>query len=122
LHSDGWLIPGCPVNGPAMAADGDHVAIAWFTAARDSPRVNVAFSDDSGQRFSRPIRVDLGQASGRVAIALLPDLSALVAWLETVGQDATIQLRRVSREGGLGAPQAAARTSAARASGFRNSW
>lgn len=34
VHPDGWEISGCPVNGPAVAAQGDRIAVAWFTAAR----------------------------------------------------------------------------------------
>ena len=37
LAADGWEINGCPVNGPAVAADGAKVAVAWFTAAGDRP-------------------------------------------------------------------------------------
>jgi hypothetical protein len=28
--AEGWRIEGCPVNGPALAADRDRVALAWF--------------------------------------------------------------------------------------------
>ncbi len=45
VFSDGWHIPGCPTNGPAVAARGARVAVAWFTAAKDTPRLKMAFSD-----------------------------------------------------------------------------
>ncbi|HET9529267.1 MAG TPA: sialidase family protein, partial [Blastocatellia bacterium] len=38
VHGDGWEIEGCPVNGPSVAASGRRVAVAWFTAAKDTPR------------------------------------------------------------------------------------
>lgn len=38
VHRDSWRINACPVNGPALAAAGMRVAVAWFTAAGDSPR------------------------------------------------------------------------------------
>lgn len=118
LHADGWHIAGCPVNGPALAASANDVAIAWFTAAGDTARVNVAFSGDGGERFGRPIRVDLGQPSGRVAIALLPDRTALVSWLEGAGEQAAIQMRRVARDESMSQSWVVTRTSGARASGF----
>lgn len=43
VHADGWKIAACPVNGPAIAAKAERVALAWFTAANDSARVKVAF-------------------------------------------------------------------------------
>src|SRR5918995_1514637 len=60
LASDGWEINGCPVNGPAIAAVGADVAVAWFAAPADKPRVMVAFSTDSGATFGSPIRADEG--------------------------------------------------------------
>jgi hypothetical protein len=118
VHRDGWKIEGCPVNGPALAAAGDRVAIGWFTSAGDTARVNVAFSADGGARFGSPIRVDLGEPSGRVAIALLPDHSALVAWLDGTKDQAAIQCRRVASDGAKSEPWVLAPTSSGRSSGF----
>ena len=119
MHADHWKVDFCPVNGPAIAADERRVALAWFTAANDSARVKVAFSDDAGARFGAPVRVDEGNPAGRVDVALLPDGNALVTWIERIGGDtAAVRLRRVSRDGTLGATRTVARSSAARASGF----
>lgn len=119
VHADNWKVDFCPVNGPAIAADERRVALAWFTAANDSARVKVAFSDDAGARFGAPVRVDEGNPAGRVDVALLPDGNALVTWIERIGGDtAAVRLRRVLRDGTLGTTRTVARSSAARASGF----
>jgi hypothetical protein len=119
VHRDGWKIAACPVNGPAIAAAGRRVALAWFTAANDSPRVHLAFSDDAGERFGTPVRVDGGRPGGRVDVALLPDGSALVTWIERTGGDtAAVRARRVGANGRPGVPTTIASSSAARASGF----
>lgn len=119
VHNDNWKIAACPVNGPALAANGSRVAIAWFTAPGDSGRVNVAFSDNAGATFGAPVRVDGGTPSGRVDIALLPDGAALVTWVERVGGDvAAVRARRIGRDGKVGASVTIASSSAARASGF----
>ena len=126
VHSDGWRIAACPVNGPAIAADGDRVVVAWFTAANDTARVNVAFSDDAGQTFGLPTRVDNGGPAGRVDVALQADGSALVSWLERTavpgsqagGEGAEVRVRRVRSDGSLAQSATVARSSAARASGF----
>ena len=60
VHADNWLINGCPVNGPSVNADGRRVVVGWFTTAEDTPRVNVAFSNDAGATFGNPIQVDDG--------------------------------------------------------------
>ena len=119
VHNDQWKIAACPVNGPALAANGARVALAWFTAPGDSGRVNVAFSDNAGATFGAPVRVDGGSPAGRVDVVLLPDGAALVTWVERVGGDiAAVRARRIGRDGSVGAPMTIASSSAARASGF----
>ncbi len=118
-HSDQWKIAACPVNGPSLAARGKRVALAWFTAANDSARVNVAFSDDAGATFSAPSRVDGGTPAGRVSATLLSDGDALITWVERSGADgAEVRARRMSRSGRAGEVVTIAASSAARASGF----
>lgn len=119
VHSDNWKIAACPVNGPSIAAVGRRVALAWFTAANDSARVKLAFSDDAGKTFGEPVRVDGGNPAGRVDVALLQDGSALVTWIERIGGDtAAVRARRVGRDAKVGNATTIASSSAARASGF----
>ena len=114
VHADNWTIAGCPVNGPQLAVRGNVVAAAWFTAAKNEPRVQVAFSRDAGATFGAPVRIDSANTIGRVDVLLLADNSAVVTWVE----NNDIMLRRVPQSGKPGAPVQVARTSAARASGF----
>jgi len=119
VHADGWKIAACPVNGPAIAGRESRVALAWFTAAEDSGRVNVAFSSDAGATFGPPVRIDEGKPAGRVDVALLPDGGALVSWIERTGGDtAAVRVRRVTVDGKTAPPVTIATSSAARASGF----
>jgi hypothetical protein len=119
VYSDGWKIAACPVNGPSVVASGARVALAWFTAANDSARVKVAFSEDAGATFTAPLRVDGGNPAGRVDVALLADGSALVTWVERVGGDtAAVRARRVWSGGRVGTATTIASSTAARASGF----
>ncbi len=118
VHEDGWVIGGCPVNGPAMAARDEQVAVAWFTAPEGEAMVNVAFSGDAAASFGPPVRVDAGQPLGRVDVVLLDDGSALVTWLERDGDGAAILSRRALADGSAGDPRRLADTEAVRASGF----
>lgn len=122
VHNDRWKIAACPVNGPAIAARGHRVALAWFTAPNDSARVNVAFSDNDGATFGTPTRVDGGDPAGRVDVSVLADGGALVTWVERAGGDvAQVRARRVTRDGKGGAMVTIASSTAARASGFPKS-
>jgi hypothetical protein len=118
VHPDGWRIPGCPVNGPALDMAGDRVVVAWFTMKGDSARVLAAISNDRGRRFGAPIRLDQGNPLGRTDVEMLDDGSALVSWLEVTGQEALIQVRRLGSRGEVSEPVTVARTSTGRASGF----
>lgn len=118
VHRDGWEIAACPVNGPSVDARGERAVAAWFTAARDTSRVRVAFSSDAGTSFGPPVRVDEGRPAGRVDVVMAPDGSAVVSWLEVREGGAEILLRRVTPDGGAGPPVTAAASSAARSAGF----
>ncbi len=118
VHDDGWRIAACPVNGPAVAADRERVAVAWFTAARDTPRVNVAFSHDGGRSFDPPIRVDGGSPEGRVDLQLVGSGDAAVSWLERPAGGAEVRVRRVAQGGRASHHVVVAAPGAQRASGF----
>ena len=115
-HADDWTIAGCPVNGPALASRGDRVALAWF-AAPDTSRVQMTVSDDGGATWGERVRIDGGQPLGRVGVAMLDDGSAVVSWLETVGDQAEVRLRRVGPDGAPGAPVTVATVEAGRSTG-----
>jgi hypothetical protein len=114
---DHWKIPGCPVNGPALAADGDTVAVAWFTAAQDIPRVQLALSADGGASFGPAILVDGEAPLGRLAVASAPAGAFWVSWLAKTADGATVRLRCYRAGGAPGAELRVAATSAQRSSG-----
>jgi hypothetical protein len=119
VHADNWKIDACPVNGPAIAAANERVAVAWFTNARDSARVYLATSVDAGGTFDAPVRIDDGNPVGRVDVELDDHGGAIVSWMEfTSGQQADVRVRRVAATGTRGTSTVVARTSGARASGF----
>jgi hypothetical protein len=117
VHDDGWEIPGCPVNGPSVAAHGDRVVVAWFTGADPGDRVLAAVSEDGGASFQDPVRVDDGQGMGRVSVVMIDGATALVTWLERTSAAAEIRVRLIT-DGKPGPSAALAATEDARASGF----
>ncbi len=117
VHADGWRIDACPVNGPAVAARGDQVAVAWFTAP-DQPRVRLAFSSDGGRSFGPPLEVAGGQVVGRVDVVLLQDGRAVVSWLDATANGAVIRVQPFTRTGPAAAARDIATSNVARSSGF----
>lgn len=119
LHTDNWLIDACPVNGPAISADGNTVAAVWFTGARDTAKVQLVFSSDAGATFGAPVRIDGGAPAGRVDVELLAGGDAVVTWIERTGKDASeVRARIVRADGFAEPPLTVSRLSVGRASGF----
>lgn len=114
IAADHWEIPGCPVNGPSIVANGDFVAVAWFTAAGGRPVVKLAISSDSGATFNAPIEVAADNVQGRVGLVKLGDGDVGVSWLQSGASGAhPVYVRRYSADGASGparlvAPDAAA--------------
>lgn len=119
VHADGWVMNACPVNGPSADAEGERVAVAWFTEADSTPAVKVAFSADGGATFAAPARVDGGSPVGRVDVEVLEDGGALVSWMERTGErEAEVRIRRVGADGRMGEPRTVTASSSARSTGF----
>jgi hypothetical protein len=119
VHPDGWKIDACPVNGPAIAAEGHRVAVAWFTSAHDTARVYLVRSEDAGISFGPPVRIDDGTPVGRVDVELDDRGAAVVSWMEfTSGQQADVRVRHIGADGARSASTIVAHSSGARASGF----
>ncbi len=118
VHADNWNLNACPVNGPALAATGDRVALAWFTAEGDRPRVNVAFSSDAGNTWAAPIRVDESKSLGRVDAVMLEDGRAVVMWIEHLDNGSELRARVVNADGTREPYVTIAATTADRASGY----
>ncbi len=118
VHQDDWLIAGCPVNGPAIATNGDELVVAWYTQINERPTVRLARSLDFGRSFLPPVDIDGAAPLGRVGVVLLTDGTAVVSWLRSSQGSTTMSLRKVDPDGTLGAVRDLAEVSATRATGF----
>lgn len=102
LAGEGWYIAGCPVNGVSLAARGERLAAAWFTAAGGTARVRAAFIRDGANSLEAVHDIDAASPVGRAAIAWLNDdtAAALHIAAPAAGADlADLRLTRVSPAG-----------------------
>ncbi|QAA82895.1 hypothetical protein EI546_14720 [Aequorivita sp. H23M31] len=104
VFNDNWKISGCPVSGPAIASFKNKAAVAWFTAVNNIPKVQLAFSSDGGETFGIPIQINNHETNGGVDVVMDSENSAMVSWIEIVGDEAMIQIMRVSADGSKGFP------------------
>lgn len=118
VYADNWHIAGCPVNGPAVAAAGKKIAVAWFTAANEKPMVKLSFSSDSGATFDEPIQIDNGDPLGRVDVLMTKDGTTVVSWMEAPGEVAEIKAVKFDAQLNQSEPVIIGKNAASRASGF----
>ena len=95
IYTDNWKIAGCPVNGPRASAKGNTLAVAWFSAPEKNSKVNLVFSENGGETFNEPIRIDEGKGIGRVDVEMLDEKSAMVSWME----NGHIKAQKVYKDG-----------------------
>ena len=117
IYNDNWQIAGCPVNGPSVAAMNKRVAVAWFNAKDDVPKIQLVLSTDSGLSFSEPIVVESPNTNGRVDTTILDSGNIIVSWMDTAGE-AKIMLSRYDINGELLSTTEVAGSSPSRRSGF----
>jgi hypothetical protein len=117
VHADDWKINGCPVNGPAVAALGNDVAVAWYQAKDGEPKVQVAFSA-AGAPFSTPVRLNSDATYGRLALVMPAPDRAIVSHIERTAEGPQLILREARRDGRTGTPLAVGAMTNARTSGF----
>lgn len=118
IHDDGWMINGCPVNGPKVDAEGNDVAVAWFTAANDKAKVMVTFSENAGADFLNPILISNLGALGRVDIVLTDQENAIVSWMETADDTTYLKAMKVNKFGNKFEPVLISEMDMSRSSGF----
>lgn len=104
LNDDGWIINGCPVNGPKVVTNSSNLAIAWFTVIDNKPVVNVSFSKNDGNSFDKPIILNDNGAIGRVDVAFLNDTEVVVTYMEFDDMGTYLRLKKVSVDGKVSNP------------------
>jgi len=104
VHNDGWIINGCPVNGPKVASNSNHLAVSWFTVSNEKPTVNLSFSNSNGASFGTPIKINDLDAIGRVDVAFINEKEVLVSYIEGEDNGTYLRIKKVSIDGKVSAP------------------
>ncbi len=98
LHVDGWMMHGCPVNGPALAARGKRFLAVWPTMATGAMAVRAALG--KGPVFDAPIALAEGADElGRVDAAAFGDTGWLVSRVATRERVPVLTLTLLSDSG-----------------------
>tara|TARA_B100000575_G_scaffold223629_1_gene184104 strand:+ start:23010 stop:24209 length:1200 start_codon:yes stop_codon:yes gene_type:complete len=104
VHKDGWVIYGCPVNGPKVVSNSNNIAVSWFTVSDGKPMVNLSFSEFYGSSFGKPIKINDHDAIGRVDTAFINDREVLISYMEGDDNGTYLRLKKVSIDGKVSEP------------------
>lgn len=96
VHADQWLMPACPVNGPAITAYQNKVWVSWFTSAIQ-PSVRIAYSSDAGENFAPMREVAIKNVHGRVDVLSDKD-SVWLSWMAEENDKQTVWLAQYSHD------------------------
>ena len=93
----------------ALTAFISHTFFGWpflsfpfpRVAARDEPKVRIAYSADGGVSFGPPADVATNTPLGQVSGVALADGSFLVGWVEFAGAQIAYHVRRMANSGNM---------------------
>ncbi len=94
------------------------MGVAWLTRAGDTAAVKFVQSENNGEQFGQPVRIDSGNPLGRPALVKSGAGGWLVVWLEkTASEQNELRLRRLAANGRPGEAMVVARVPAGRGAG-----
>ena len=104
VNNDGWVIYGCPVNGPKVVSSSNSIAVSWFTVSDGIPKVNLSFSESYGASFGNPIKINEFNAIGRVDTAFLNEKEVIISYMEGDDDGTYLRIKKVSIDGTVSRP------------------
>ena len=117
VNNDGWVIYGCPVNGPKVVSSSNNIAVSWFTVSDGMPKVNLSFSDSYGSSFGSPIKINDFRAIGRVDTAFLNEKEVIVSYMEGNDDGTYLRIKKVSIDGTVSKPTTISKIDGGRGTG-----
>ncbi|NOX99108.1 MAG: hypothetical protein GXP30_05140 [Verrucomicrobia bacterium] len=117
IPPDNWFMPGCPVNGPSVAVQGELVATTRFTVFNGKPQVILNLSNKDATDYGREVVLDDAGPIGR-CITVIAKGAIYVLWIADGGKGATLQLAKVNWNGEIKSKTALVKIEGARSSGM----
>lgn len=102
VADDGWVFPGCPHAGPALAVGSEGALhVAWYTGREDGAGLYHVVSRDRGRSFgpAEPLLAGGWVPPSQVALAPGAGGAIWMAWEDRRGEQPTFHLARTSEEG-----------------------
>jgi hypothetical protein len=100
VHADGWKVTACPVNGPAIAANGKQALIVWPTLAQAPMAVRYRLRQNG--KYAPMQQLEQGDAVlGRVDASAAADGGFAISWIGAGANGAALKLATLDAQGKL---------------------
>jgi hypothetical protein len=100
VHADGWKVAACPVNGPAIAANGEQALIVWPTLAQAPMAVRYRLRKAGSYALMQ--QLEQGDAVlGRVDASAAADGGFAISWIGAGAEGAALKLATLDAQGKL---------------------
>ncbi len=121
VNTDHWKIMGCPVNGPAVSALKEKVAVVYYTEVNQLPEIKLCLSYNSGENFTIIKTISTHHTQGRLDVCWIDSTRLAVSYLDkhNKSDDSTfLMIKLFDQYGTVMHDQSITTLSASRKTGF----
>ena len=95
IQKDNWVMPGCPVNGPSIATNGNIIAVSRFTVIKNKAKIILKLFKDGQVKSGKEIILDENVPVGRCVTVCSKD-SVYNIWIGVDKNQSVLRMAEVS--------------------------
>ena len=98
IQKDNWVMPGCPVNGPSIATNGNIIAVSRFTVIKNKAKIILRLFKDGQTASGKEITLDENIPVGRCTTVCSKD-AVYNIWIGVDKKQTVLRMAEVSLSG-----------------------
>ena len=98
IQKDNWVMPGCPVNGPSIATNGNIIAVSRFTVIKNKAKIILRLFKDGQAESGKEIMLDENIPVGRCTTVCSKD-AVYNIWIGVDKKQTVLRMAEVSLSG-----------------------
>ena len=98
IEKDNWVMPGCPVNGPSIATNGNIIAVSRFTVIKNKAKIILRLFIDGQTASGKEITLDENIPVGRCTTVCSKD-AVYNIWIGVDKKQTVLRMAEVSLSG-----------------------
>ena len=98
IQNDNWVMPGCPVNGPSIATNGNIIAVSRFTVIKNKAKIILRLFKDGQAESGKEITLDENIPVGRCTTVCSKD-AVYNIWIGVDKKQTVLRMAEVSLSG-----------------------